>query len=55
MGLSEKLLERLVCPSCKSKMIYNEKDDRLICNQCRVSYRITDNIPVLLADEAENL
>lgn len=55
MGLSKKLLDRLVCPSCKEKLTYKETNDRLTCEKCQVAYRITENIPVLLADEAEKL
>jgi len=55
MALTQKLLDRLVCPSCKEKLDYEEKDDHLVCNKCVVAYRITENIPVLLADEAQKL
>ena len=55
MALSKKLLEILVCPACKEKLEYEEKKDRLICNKCQLSYRVMNNIPVLLADEAEKI
>lgn len=55
MALSDKLLEKLVCPDCKKKLIYEEQKNRLVCNTCRVAYRVTDNVPVLLTDEAEKL
>lgn len=55
MALSEKLLAMLVCPVCKGKLDYVEKDNRLVCNVCRLAYRIVDNIPVLLPDEAEKI
>ncbi len=55
MVLSEKLLDKLVCPGCKGKLAYKEKDDRLICETCRLAYKIVDNIPILLEDEAERL
>lgn len=53
MALSNQLLEKLACPKCKGKLTYLEEDNQLLCDSCRLSYRITDNIPVLLIDEAE--
>jgi uncharacterized protein YbaR (Trm112 family) len=55
MPLPEKLLEILVCPKCKGRLEYKEKEDRLICHSCRLGYVVSDNIPVLLVDEAEKL
>ena len=55
MVLTEKLLDKLVCPQCKSKIEYKENKEQLICSHCRLIYRITDNIPVLLVDEAEKM
>ena len=53
MALSNQLLQKLACPKCKGKLTYLEEDNRLLCEACRLSYCITDNIPVLLIDEAE--
>ncbi len=55
MALSKDLLEKLVCPSCKNKMNYEEKNDKLICEHCALSYKINNDVPVLLADEAEKI
>ena len=55
MALSEKLLEILVCPGCKEKLIYEEENERLICEKCKLAYRITNDVPVLLVDEAEKI
>ena len=55
MPLSEKLLEKVVCPQCKGKLEYKESENRLICHACKLAYKITDNIPVLLIDDAEGL
>ena len=55
MTLPEKLLDKLVCPQCKEKLDYKEQEERLICGKCRLAYRVEDNIPVLLLDEAEKL
>ena len=50
MALPEKLLEKLVCPQCKKKMEYRHEEDRLICNNCKLAFPVSDNIPVLLLD-----
>jgi len=55
MTLPNQLLDKLVCPKCKGKLEYREDEDRLVCHSCRLSYRITDDIPVLLIDEAEQI
>jgi len=55
MPLLEKLLAKLVCPDCRGKLDYEENKDFLVCKKCRLTYRIIDNIPVLLPDEAEKL
>ena len=53
MPLSRELLELIVCPKCKGRLIYIEKDAKLNCDSCRLIYRIEDDIPILLIDEAE--
>lgn len=55
MTISEKFLEKLVCPACKEKLTYEEKSNRLICNNCLLGYPVVDDIPVLLVKEAEKL
>ena len=55
MTLSQKLLSILVCPQCHGRLEYAEPDNRLICRPCRLAYKIVDNIPVMLVDEAEKL
>ena len=51
--LSEKLLEILVCPSCKGELEYNREKEKLICHSCRLIYRVEDDIPIMLIEEAE--
>ncbi len=53
--LDEKLLEILVCPACKGELDYQEKKERLVCDKCELAYRIKDDIPIMLIDEAEKL
>ncbi|MBN9231489.1 MAG: tetraacyldisaccharide 4'-kinase [Legionella sp. 40-6] len=48
--MDKKLLELLVCPLCKGKLI--EKKQELICKFDRLAFPIHDGIPVMLEDEA---
>ena len=53
--MDAKLLEILVCPICKSPLVYKKADKELICKPCRLAYQIKDGIPVMLEDEARKL
>ena len=52
--LSQTLLDVLACPKCKGELEYDQKDEKLICQTCRLNYRIEDDIPIMLIDEAES-
>ena len=53
MALSERLLDKLACPQCHDSLGYDEDNDSLICNCCKLRFRVIDDIPVLLLDQAE--
>lgn len=53
--MDAKLLEILVCPLCKSPLIYHKTERELICKADRLAFPIQDDIPVMLADEARIL
>lgn len=50
-----KLLEILVCPICKGKLIYRKQDQELVCKGDRLAFPIRDDIPVMLEDEARKI
>ena len=50
--MDTKLLSILVCPLCKSALIYRKAEKELICKADRLAFPIQDDIPVMLADEA---
>lgn len=54
MALDERLLEILACPKCKGELEYRKDEDSLLCHACRLRYRIEDDIPIMLIDEAES-
>jgi len=53
MPLSPDLLNVLVCPACKGELVYDASAATLSCNACRLRYRVVDDIPVMLVEEAE--
>ena len=54
MAFDKKLLEIIACPNCKGKLEYDKKEQLLICRVDRVTYPITDGIPVLLENKASD-
>ena len=55
MALSPDLLAILVCPACKGDLAYDAGAGPLTCPVCRLRYRVVDDIPVMLVDEAEKI
>jgi uncharacterized protein YbaR (Trm112 family) len=53
MALSADLLSILVCPKCKGDLVYDAEAQTLTCQRCRLRYKVVDDIPVMLEDEAE--
>ena len=53
--MDPKLLDILVCPLCKGPLVYRKEQGELVCKPCRLAYPITDDIPVMLEDEARKL
>ena len=54
-GVDPKLLEILVCPLCKGKLLYRKEREELICKADRLAYPVKDGIPVMLEEEARKL
>ena len=50
--MDAKLLEILVCPLCKSPLLYRKAEQELVCKADRLAFKIQDDIPVMFADEA---
>ncbi len=53
--MDKKLLDILVCPVCKGKLIHDKDRQELVCKACRLAYPIRDDIPVMLEEEARQL
>lgn len=55
MALDPKLVEILACPKDKGPLLYFADEDALYNPRLRMRYRIADDIPVMLIDEAETV
>jgi len=54
-GVDPKLLEILVCPLCKGKLVYRKQPGELVCKADRLAYPVKGGIPVMLEEEARKL
>jgi hypothetical protein len=55
MPISEELLKILACPKCKGDLKYVKEGphgEGLICDKCKLFYRIKEDIPIMLIEEA---
>ncbi len=55
MALDPQLLEILACPEDKGPLLYFEDEGFLFNPRLHRRYRIDDDIPVMLLDEAETV
>lgn len=55
MALEQALLEILVCPVDKSSLLYFDDEQLLYNPRLRRRYQIRDDVPVMLAHEAETV
>jgi uncharacterized protein len=55
MALDAKLLEILACPEDKGPLLYFADEDTLYNPRLKRKYRVQDDIPIMLIDEAETV
>lgn len=53
--MDKNLLDILVCPLCKSSLIYDKQQKELICKADRMAFPIREGIPIMLEQEARLL
>jgi len=53
MAIPQELLDILRCPVCKARVHLQSNKSGLKCESCRRVYPIRDDIPVMLAEEAQ--
>jgi len=49
--IDKELLKILSCPACKADVIL--KDEKIVCTGCKRAYPIKNDIPIMLAEEAQ--
>jgi uncharacterized protein YbaR (Trm112 family) len=54
VNLDPTLLQVLACPACHSELRVDDVASELVCENpaCGLAYRVEDDIPVMLVDEA---
>lgn len=55
MAIDSDLLNILACPKCKGDLVLLEDESGLVCKKCHLKYRIEEDIPIMLIDEAEEI
>jgi len=55
MALDPQLLRILACPEDKGPLLYFENENSLYNERLKRRYRIEDDIPIMLIDEAETV
>jgi uncharacterized protein len=55
MTIAKELKEILACPKCKGELEFRDAQNEIVCHHCKLVYRIEDDIPVMLVDEARPL
>ena len=53
--MDPRLLEILVCPVCKGKLVYDKTAQELTCSPCQLAYPVRDGLPIMMQDEARRL
>ncbi len=55
MKFNKELLNVIVCPISKEKLIYDEENNFLIAKNSKLAYPIKDGIPIMIIEEAKKL
>ena len=53
--IDPKLLELLVCPATKDRLVYDRQAGELLSRKARLAYPVRDGIPIMLIGEARAL
>ena len=55
MSIAPELKEILACPKCKGDLEFREAEKNIVCQACKLVFRIEEDIPVMLLEEAKPL
>jgi len=53
MEFNPKLLETLICPIGKDKLIYNKENQELVSKKSKLTYKIENGVPILISEKAK--
>jgi hypothetical protein len=53
--IAAELLEILVCPLSKEALVYDKKNQELVCKVSALAYKIQDGIPIMIPDLARKI
>lgn len=53
--LDHNLLNILVCPLCKGKLLYDHNAQELLCHFDKLAFPIREGVPIMLQNEARDL
>jgi uncharacterized protein len=54
-SIDPRLLEILVCPATRTKLVWNRETNELVSRAAGLAYPVRDGVPILLVDEAREL
>lgn len=53
MAVEQELIDLLICPNCRGEIEYRPDESMIVCiGECKYGYRVVDDIPHMLIDEA---
>ncbi len=55
MSIAPELKELLACPKCKGDLEFHEAENEIVCRACKLVFRVEEDIPVMLLEEAKPL
>ena len=53
--MNKDLLDILVCPKSGGKLVLDEANNELICEESKLAYPIKNGIPIMLIDNARKI
>jgi len=53
--MKKKILNILVCPICKGKLVLHSRQKELVCEKDRLAFPLRNGVPILLESDARRL
>ncbi|WP_316013571.1 Trm112 family protein [Roseobacter sp. HKCCA0434] len=54
-AIDRKLLEALVCPVTRGRLVWDREANELVCHNAGLAYPIQQGVPIMLPDAARRL